>query len=214
MPGLFPSWSDGVFRFVLLALLFSITAGALGLMIYVRTPYDQNRDFQVEQPVQFDHRHHVRDAGIECLYCHAGAENSAFAGVPATEVCMGCHAQIWNRSARLAPVRESFFSSQPIAWKRVHDLPDFVYFNHGVHVQAGVQCAQCHGDVANMPVVHKVQSLSMGFCLDCHRDPAEHVAGYRTRTPDAPIWLARSGTTDRAAHVVSNPLITCTACHR
>jgi hypothetical protein len=199
---------------VLLGTLLLLTLGIAGPWIYVRTPYNQYRTVQTAQPVQFDHRHHVKDDGIQCLYCHADAERSPHAGVPPTEVCMGCHSQVWNRSPLLAPVRASFFENRPLRWNRVHDLPDFVYFDHSVHVRGGVQCQQCHGDVASMPLVSKAKSLTMGFCLDCHRDPAEHVAGYRGPSVSAPLWRSRPGTSDQASGVVANNLITCTACHR
>jgi hypothetical protein len=213
-PGLFPRWSDHVFRAVLLAIVLLVTLAIVGPWIYVRTPYNQYVAFQTSQPVQFDHRHHVKDDGIECLYCHSDAEHSASAGVPSSELCMGCHSQVWNRSPLLAPVRASFFNDKPIAWNRVHDLPDFVYFNHSVHVRGGVQCQQCHGDVAEMPLVHKEHSLSMGFCLDCHRHPEARVLGYRGPTLSAPLWMSRPGTSDRDSGVMANKLLTCTACHR
>ena len=212
MAGLFPPWSDPLLRGALLAL----TGGALVAisvpMLYVRTPYNDQRAYAVEQPVQFDHRHHVRDDGIDCRYCHTTVDRSATAGIPATELCMGCHAQIWNQSDKLAPVRASFFQDQPIRWNRVNDLPDFVFFNHAVHVHAGVECTQCHGDVASMPLVAKVHSFSMGFCLDCHRNPEARVPGYHLRTRHAVSngdLLARAG-----APVVDNPLLTCSTCHR
>lgn len=213
MAGLFPPWSDPLLRGVLLAIpggaLLSITV----LMLYVRTPYNDQRAYRVEQPVQFDHRHHVRDDGIDCRYCHTSVERSSTAGIPPTELCMGCHAQVWNQSDKLALVRASFFRDEPIPWNRVHDLPDFVFFNHSVHVHAGVECAHCHGDVAGMPLVAKVNSFTMGFCLDCHRDPAAHVPGYRAR-PERRLTstndlLARAG-----APIVTNPLLTCSTCHR
>lgn len=213
-PYTFPRWSDTALRAALLALLLLAGVAVLGPMIYVRTPYNQERGFEVVQPVQFDHRHHVRDDGIACLYCHAGAERSASAGVPATELCMGCHAQIWTKSALLAPVRASFFQNQPLAWSRVHDLPDFVFFNHSVHVKNGVGCEQCHGDVANMPLPYKVESLTMGFCLDCHQHPEQQVSGFRAPVQQPALWQARSGTRGPDSEVLSNPLMTCTACHR
>jgi hypothetical protein len=211
---MFPSWSDTALRAALLALVGLVSVAIIGPWIYVRTPYNQNRGFTAVQPVQFDHRHHVRDDGIECLYCHSGAEHGASAGVPATEVCMGCHTQVWSQSPLLAPVRASFFSNRPLAWSRIHDLPDFVYFNHSVHVRNGVQCAQCHGDVATMPLTYKVESLSMGFCLDCHRHPELKVSGQPAPVGKAPFWLARSGTASARSQVMANQLMTCTACHR
>jgi hypothetical protein len=203
---LFPRWSDTALRVVLTLLALSAFAIPVGLMIYVRTPYDQDRDAALDQPVQFDHRHHVHDDGIECLYCHSGAERSANAGVPATEVCMGCHAQVWNQSQKLRPVRVSFYADLPLAWNRVHDLPDYVHFDHSVHVHAGVQCRQCHGDVDAMALVYRVNALTMDFCLDCHRNPQAKVPGY-VRMRDRAQPAAHSG-------YVNDTLMSCTACHR
>jgi hypothetical protein len=203
---LFPRWSDTALRVSLTLIALSALAVPVGLMIYVRTPYDQDRNDVVEQPVQFDHRHHVQDDGIECLYCHSGAERSASAGVPSTEVCMGCHSQVWNQSQLLQPLRVSFFTDRPIAWNRVHDLPDYVFFDHSVHVQAGVQCQRCHGDIETMPLVHRAKGLTMEFCLDCHRHPELNVSGY-TRMRDRARPAAGSG-------LVDDTLLSCTACHR
>jgi hypothetical protein len=164
-------------------------------MIYMRTPYNQNRFYPVDQPVQFDHRHHVEDDGIACLYCHRDAERSPFAGIPATEVCMGCHGQVWNQSPMLEPVRRSYFSGRPLRWNRVHDLPDFVYFDHSVHVLGGVACARCHGSVEKMALAYQVAPLNMGWCLDCHR-AVQHVLGH-----------------DHPGRQV-DALTTCSACHR
>lgn len=213
MGALFPPWSDALLRGVLLASAAGVLLGATALMLYVRTPYNDQRAYAVQQPVEFDHRHHVRDDGIECRYCHNTVDRSSTAGIPPTELCMGCHSQIWNQSEKLAPVRASFFEHRPIAWNRVHDLPDFVFFDHSVHVHAGVACSQCHGDVANMPLVAKVQSFTMGFCLDCHRHPEERVPGYRgqnhRRVTSTDDLLARAG-----APIVDSTLLTCTTCHR
>ena len=213
-PFRFPRWSDTALRVTLLALLLLAITAVVGPFIYVRTPYNQERGLELVQPVQFDHRHHVRDDGITCQYCHPGVERGASAGIPATEVCMGCHSQIWGKTGLLAPVRASFFSGKPLAWNRVHDLPDFVFFNHAVHVRNGVQCEQCHGDVANMPLVQKVESLTMGFCLDCHQHPEQHVPGFPPPVEQAALWQVRPGTRAPDAPVLSNPLMTCTACHR
>src|SRR5579871_4445738 len=127
------------------------------------------------QPVPFSHKHHVSDDGIDCRYCHQSVETSNFAGLPPTETCMSCHSQIWTNAAMLEPVRASFRSGQSIEWIRVHDLPDFVYFNHSIHVNKGIGCSTCHGRVDQMPLMYKVNTLYMQWCVECHRDPARHV---------------------------------------
>src|SRR4051812_21554084 len=121
------------------------------------------------QPVPFSHDHHVSGLGIDCRYCHTTVEKSPFAGMPETEICMGCHSQIWKDSPLLAPVRQSFAEGKPLAWTRVHDLPDFVYFNHSIHVAKGIGCETCHGRVDRMPLMRRAASLQMEWCLDCHR---------------------------------------------
>ncbi|HXG63625.1 MAG TPA: cytochrome c3 family protein [Blastocatellia bacterium] len=127
------------------------------------------------QPVQFSHAHHAGGLGIDCRYCHTTAEVSSFAGIPPTKTCMNCHSQIWADSPYLAIVRESWKNNEPIEWTRVHDLPDFVYFNHSIHVAKGVGCATCHGRVDQMPLMRQVASLQMEWCLECHRNPAKFV---------------------------------------
>jgi hypothetical protein len=128
-----------------------------------------------EQPVPFSHAHHVGDEGLDCRYCHTSVETSGFANVPPTKTCMNCHAQIWNTSPTLEPVRDSFRTDRSIPWTRVHDLPDFVYFDHSIHVNKGVGCESCHGRVDQMPLTRQVASLQMEWCLDCHRHPERHV---------------------------------------
>lgn len=134
-----------------------------------------NLNVPIDQPVPFSHKHHVQDDGIDCRYCHSSVETSASAGMPSTEVCMTCHSQIWADSPNLAPVRESFRTGQPIPWTRVHDLPDFAYFNHSIHVQKGIGCVSCHGRVDEMPITWKDKSLSMAWCIDCHRNPERFI---------------------------------------
>src|SRR6266849_78469 len=129
----------------------------------------------VEQPVPFSHEHHVGGLGIDCRYCHTTVENSSFANIPPTKTCMNCHSQIWNNSPTLEPVRESYRTNQSIRWIRVHDLPDYVYFNHSIHVAKGVGCTTCHGQVNKMPLMWQENSLQMSWCLDCHRHPERFV---------------------------------------
>src|SRR5262245_28062328 len=138
---------------------------------WVRSPYVTQVDVVRDQPVPFSHDHHVAALGIDCRYCHSTVETSAFAGMPATEVCMGCHSQIWKDSPLLAPVRESLAKRKPLKWTRVYDLPDFVYFNHSIHVAKGIACQSCHGPVDRMPLMRKATTLHMEWCLACHRHP-------------------------------------------
>ncbi len=128
-----------------------------------------------EQPVPFSHAHHVGDVGLDCRYCHTSVETSGFANIPPTKTCMNCHSQIWSTSPTLEPVRDSFRTDRSIAWTRVHDLPDFAYFNHSIHVNKGVGCETCHGRVDKMPLTWQKASLQMEWCLDCHRHPEQYV---------------------------------------
>ncbi|HEY0511969.1 MAG TPA: cytochrome c3 family protein [Thermoanaerobaculia bacterium] len=127
------------------------------------------------QPVPFSHEHHVRGLGIDCRYCHTSVERSAFAGLPPTETCMNCHRQIWTNAELLEPIRASYRDNVPVQWTRVHDLPDYVYFNHSVHIAKGIGCASCHGKVNQMPLMFQNASLQMQWCLDCHRNPVKNV---------------------------------------
>jgi len=129
----------------------------------------------VEQPVPFSHEHHVGGLGIDCRYCHTTVENSSFANIPPTKTCMNCHSQIWSTAPMLEPVRESFRTDKSIRWIRVHDLPDYVYFNHSIHVAKGVGCTTCHGQVNKMPLMWQESSLQMTWCLECHRHPERFV---------------------------------------
>jgi hypothetical protein len=129
----------------------------------------------VEQPVQFSHRHHVGDDGIDCRYCHTSVEKAASAGMPSTHTCMSCHSQIWSDSPELQAVRASYTSGQPIRWNRVHDMPDFVYFNHSIHVKKGVSCETCHGRVDEKQLMFKSHTMTMSWCLDCHREPEKYI---------------------------------------
>jgi Cytochrome c7 and related cytochrome c len=127
------------------------------------------------QPVQFSHKHHVSDDGIDCRYCHTSVEESSFAGIPSTKICMNCHTQIWAESPILEPVRESFRTGKSLEWTRVHNLPGFVYFDHSIHVHKGVGCTTCHGRVDQMPLMWRENTLYMEWCLECHRNPERFV---------------------------------------
>lgn len=142
---------------------------------YVNSGYATQVGWFRDQQVPFSHKHHAGDLGIDCRYCHSSVETSADAGLPSTHVCMTCHSQIWTGAPMLAPVRESFATGEPLRWHRVAQLPDYVYFNHSIHVQRGVACVECHGRVDQMPLTYRAEPFQMQFCLDCHRDPAPHL---------------------------------------
>jgi Cytochrome c7 and related cytochrome c len=141
----------------------------------LRSSYVTGQNVIHDQPVPFNHEHHVAQLGIDCRYCHTSVEKSYFAGMPPTATCMNCHRQIWTNAQMLAPVRDSFSSGQPLRWQRINDLPDFVYFNHSIHVAKGIGCATCHGRVDRMPLMYQYASLQMEWCLDCHRDPSRYI---------------------------------------
>lgn len=203
--------------------IFGGAFAALGLLVLTymieRSPYQTQVGVIREQPVPFSHEHHVRGLGIDCRYCHTSVETSAAASVPPTYTCMSCHSQIWSDSPTLAPVRESLKDGKPLAWARLHDLPDFVYFHHGIHVQKGVGCAECHGRVDLMPLTWKDKPLTMEWCLECHRHPERHL-----RPKDEVFnmdWKPPRGdqlTQGRALideyHVPTDRLTNCSVCHR
>jgi hypothetical protein len=139
------------------------------------SPYFTQVNVPREQPLQFSHEHHVSGLGIDCRYCHGSVEESSFAGIPSTKTCMSCHSQVWTSAPMLEPVRASWRTGKPIRWTRVHDLPDYAYFDHSIHVAKGVGCASCHGDVQNMALMFKANTLHMSWCLDCHREPEKFV---------------------------------------
>jgi Cytochrome c7 and related cytochrome c len=211
---LFPVWTNAVVR----ACLGLGVAGAVGVPMFflglARAPYTTYQFDPIDQPVQFDHRHHVRDEGIRCLYCHYTAKDSPNAGVPPTSLCMNCHSQVWNAAIALNLVRRSYFADDPIAWNRVHNLPDFVFFDHSAHVARGVGCESCHGRVDLMGLVYAEAPLTMSWCLDCHRNPDSHirpkedvtVMGWKAGTPEEQAKRARD--------LGIAPPIHCSGCHR
>ena len=216
MSALFPKHFNTVAR-LSTALALGIPAIAVaGLLLYQRTPFVYGTQHPKEQPVQFDHRHHVRDIGLDCRFCHFSVESAATAGIPPTQVCMGCHGQVWNRSPLLDYVRNAYFTDQPIPWKRVHNLPDFVYFNHAIHVNKGVGCVSCHGRVDEMASVFQVEPLTMGWCLECHRNPApnirpvEEVTNMEWKPQGDPEEAGRLQAAKNNVHTRTS----CTTCHR
>jgi hypothetical protein len=176
MAQIFKSSSNALARMsiVIAVVVLGGTFGALFELI-ADSSYATRQGDAREQPIPFSHAHHVGSMGIDCRYCHTSVDNSDYAVVPPTKTCMNCHSQVWIDSPTLEPVRESFRTNASIKWTKVYDLPDFVYFNHSIHVKKGVGCETCHGRIDTMPQVHQEQPLSMSWCLDCHNDPAPHL---------------------------------------
>jgi hypothetical protein len=172
----------------------------------------------VPQPIRFSHKHHVGDVGLDCRYCHTSVEKSSFAGMPSTETCLTCHSQLFRGSPLLAPLHESARTNTPIPWNRVHDLPDFVYFNHSIHVNKGVSCVQCHGRVDQMPLMLRVSSLNMQWCLNCHRSAPRNVRPLNQvfrMTDQAPLSDQEIKQLNRLYQLQSTRRLTdCSTCHR
>ncbi len=171
---MFPRWAN----YLLPALLILAVGGATYvpvLVTYGFSPTTWAVGYMPTQPVPFSHALHAGELGMDCLYCHTTVDKAAFAAVPSTQTCMNCHTAIKPDSPKLAAVRESYATGQPIAWKKVHDLPDYAYFNHAIHVNKGVGCVSCHGRVDKMEVVYQSKPLTMAWCLECHRAPEQHL---------------------------------------
>ena len=218
MAQVFPRSANWASKASILAALL-IVASILGVVLNInRIDYVSMVDVAIDQPVHFSHKHHVAGMGIDCRYCHTTVEVSAFAGVPPTETCMTCHSQIWTEAPILEPVRASFRDNKPIEWNRVHDLPDFVYFNHSIHVNQGIGCQSCHGQVDQMPLMKKAHTLNMEWCLDCHRDPAQfirprdQVFNMNYEYPANQETLGKSLVADY--DVQTSQLTNCSICHR
>ena len=218
MPQLFEPWADSIARSVLVAIA-AFPFFAIGVAYCVTgSSYITNQNITVHQPVPFSHQHHIAGLGIDCRYCHSYVETSPVASVPATETCMTCHSQLYTQAAMLAPVRTSLGENRPIRWRRVHVLPDYVYFDHSIHIAKGVGCTTCHGAVDRMPLMRQAATLTMGWCLDCHRDPAPHLRPMsEIFNPDwrAPGNALEQGRTLLAQyHIKTEHLTDCSICHR
>jgi hypothetical protein len=216
MPQIFHRSTNTISRVSIFGAIFFIVAlGGLQDEI-TRSPWVTQAHVAREQPIQFSHERHVAGNGIDCRYCHTSVEDSAFAGIPPTKTCMNCHSQIFANSPYLEPVRESFRSGKSIAWTRVHDLPDFVYFDHSIHLHKGVGCTTCHGQVDRMPLMMQEKSLQMEWCIDCHRHPEQYV-----RPRDAVFRVDYVPPADQrelgkrlVAEYQIQKLTSCSTCHR
>ena len=211
----FPPWLDRARPLVAL-LLAAVPAYVIFLLYYGGSPRTTDVGYRPEQPVPYSHALHAGELGIDCRYCHNTVEVAAHAALPPTQTCMNCHTGIRATSPKLLPVRESNATGMPVRWIRVHDLPDFVYFNHSAHVNRGIGCVECHGRVDKMEVVTQVQPLSMGWCLDCHRNPDAHL-----RPVEAVTQMDWDPAEDRAvlgarlrSEAGIQPSEDCSTCHR
>ncbi len=175
MAQIFHRSTNTISRLSIYGALFLALGGVFLLYWFSTSMYVTDVNEAKVQPVPFSHRHHAGELGLDCRYCHASVENSADAGMPATKTCMTCHSQIWVNSPMLEPVRASYRDDQSIEWSRVNAVPDFVYFNHSIHVSKGVGCTTCHGPMGDMPLTYRANTMLMGWCLDCHRAPQNFV---------------------------------------
>ncbi len=219
MAQIFHRSTNVIAKVSILGSVFFIATAVWVLAALNRSPYVTQVGVAREQPVPFSHKHHVKQLGIDCRYCHPSVEESRFAGIPSTETCMTCHSQIHATSPMLEPVRESWRTDRPIPWTRVYDLPDFVYFDHSIHVKKGVACVTCHGPVDDMPLVWKSSTLHMEWCLSCHRQPELYIRPreYVFRTD----WVPREDQRELGRRLVREygidrpeKLTDCSICHR
>lgn len=216
MPALFPPSATRIARGILLLGVVLLLATPVIAMVWVRTPWALGERARVAQVMTFDHRIHVHGERIDCRYCHSDAERSSIAGMPSTQKCVPCHTQLWLSSTDFTPVRRSLATGRPIPWRRVTQLPDFVYFNHSIHVQKGVGCETCHGRVDLMGQVQQTAPLTMGWCLSCHRDPAPELRPIQAMTVMGWTPTPAGDSSGRALAVYYHVrrLTNCTACHR
>lgn len=175
MAQIFHPSTNTISKVTIFGAVFIIAIGLWMLVQSNRSSYLTLTGVPREQIVPFSHKHHVSGLGIDCRYCHSSVEDSSFAGIPPTHTCMTCHSQIWQDSPMLAPVRDSYRTGESLQWLRVHDLPDFVYFDHSIHVRKGIACVTCHGPVDQMPLIWKTATLNMEWCLECHREPEKYI---------------------------------------
>jgi hypothetical protein len=204
MPQIFDRSSNALARMSLVLTGLIVIALGVTLDQLQRSPWVTRQGQRAEQPVPFSHKHHVQGLGLQCQYCHTTVEKSSYAGIPPTRTCINCHAQIWTNAQLLQPVRNSWATGESIPWIKVHDLPDFVYFNHSIHVNKGIGCASCHGRVDQMPLMYAQNTLQMEWCLDCHRNPAKNLRptaeiynmAWEKPAEDRPVWCAATGTVD------------------
>jgi Cytochrome c7 and related cytochrome c len=232
MPQVFHRSTNTISRFSIALIVIAVALFFFATEQLQRSPYTSWRGVARTQPVPFSHQHHVGGLGLDCRYCHTSVEVSSFAGIPPTKTCMNCHAQIWTNAEMLAPVRESFRSGKPLVWTRANELPDFVYFDHSIHIHKGVGCDSCHGPVDRMPLMYAANTLQMEWCLNCHRAPEKflrpraEVFNIRYEPPSAEKPLEMDGRKFTDQHSLGTYLLrkykvrsvwditSCNTCHR
>ena len=225
MPQIFHHSTNFLARLSIFGAIFILLAALWVVAEINRSSWITGAFVERQQPVQFSHKHHVGDDGIDCRYCHTSVETSPSAGIPPTQTCMNCHSQIWSDSPYLEPVRESARTGKPIEWMRVNDLPDYVYFNHSIHINKGVGCSTCHGNVAQMPMMYQAASLQMEWCIACHRNPAPYLRDLEGREQKEDIfktdWQPPPNQAEIGARLFkqhkiqdARALTSCSTCHR
>jgi hypothetical protein len=211
MAQVFDRSSNALARFSLVLTGLIVISLGVALDQLQRSPWVTRQGQRADQPIPFSHKHHVEGLGLQCQYCHVQVEKAAYAGIPPTKTCINCHAQIWTNADLLEPVRQSWATGASIQWIRVHDLPDYVYFNHEIHVNKGIGCASCHGRVDEMPLMYQQNTLQMEWCLNCHRNPAVNLRptseiynmAWAGPSSDKPVWCASTGKGGATAQSVS-----------
>ena len=215
MPQIFPASANKGPLYLLAALAILAVLGPLFVWYYFSPEYT-DVGYRPEQPVPFSHQLHAGELELDCRYCHAQVERSAVASVPPTQVCMNCHQLVVRDSPKLAVLRDSVANNQPVEWVRVHKVPEYAYFDHSLHLRAGVGCSSCHGDIRSMEVVTQMEPLSMGWCLDCHRNPDPHLRkrDQITNTTWKPPRNQQAFADQVIAELGIAPPENCSACHR
>ena len=215
MAQIFDRSSNSLTRLALILFGVILISTGVTLNYLQRSPWVTRQGQRPAQPVPFSHKHHVQGLGLQCQYCHTSVEKSSYAGIPPTKTCMNCHAQIWTNADLLEPVRNSWATNESIVWTKVHDLPDFVYFNHSIHVNKGIGCSTCHGRIDDMPLTYQASTLQMEWCLNCHRNPAKNLRptsqiyqmAWEGPSNLHPVWCANTSTTPG---VPTAQLVNCT----
>ena len=215
MAQIFPEWTNKLPTIAFITTVVAI-GGLIGFFWYYGSPKYTDVGYRPDQPIDYSHKLHAGDLGLDCRYCHSNVERSPVSNIPPTQTCMNCHKIILPESEKLLSVRESWATGKPIEWVRIHKLPDFAYFNHSAHLAAGVGCASCHGNVAEMAKVMQVKPLSMSWCLDCHRHPEDHIRPRKELTNMK--WTPPVDHAEFAKQQIEEkniaPPVDCSGCHR